>query len=132
MAVLIDTSVLIDAERGGSLDDLIARYGDEEVAISAVTASELLHGVHRVRGGARAARAESFVEALLELVAVLPFDLSEARVHARLSAELQTKGTRIGAHDLLIAATAIAHDAPVVTRDLRSFPRIQGLDVVRR
>jgi predicted nucleic acid-binding protein len=50
MATLIDSSVLIAAERGQlSFDDIAARYSDEDVAISAVTASELLHGVYRAR-----------------------------------------------------------------------------------
>jgi predicted nucleic acid-binding protein len=133
MAALIDASVLIDVERGRlSLEDLVARHGeDEEVAMSVVTASELLHGVHRVTGAARAARAEAFVEGLLRLLPVLPFDLDEARTHARLSAELQTAGVSVGPHDLLIAATAVTNEYRIVTRDLRSFPRIPGLDVVR-
>ena len=131
MAALIDTSVLIDVERGRlQLDDLVARDGDEEVAVSAVTASELLHGVHRV-SGARAARAEAFVEGLLALLPVLPFDLAEARAHARLSAELEAKGVAVGAHDLLIAATALANDYRVITCDLRSFRKIGGLDVLQ-
>jgi predicted nucleic acid-binding protein len=132
MAALIDTSVLIDAERGRlGLDALLQQHEAEEVAISVITASELLHGVHRVAGGARAARAEAFIEGLLRLLPVLAFDLDEARTHARLSAELQGKGVAAGAHDLLIAATAVANDYRIVTRDLRSFPKIPGLDVVR-
>ena len=130
MAALIDTSVLIDIERGRlSLEVLRADHDDEPVAISAVTASELLHGIHRVKGGARAARAEAFVEGLLALLPVISFDLQEARTHARLSADLQTRGVAVGAHDLLIAATALANDHHVMTRDLRSFPRIDGLEV---
>jgi predicted nucleic acid-binding protein len=131
MGTLIDTSVLIGAERNGlSLAALVDRYGGEEVAISAVTASELLHGVHRVKSGAKASRAESFVEGLLALVPALAFDLAEARAHARLSAELRTKGVAVGAHDLLIAATAVANDMRIATADLRSFPKIKGLDVI--
>jgi predicted nucleic acid-binding protein len=57
-----------------------------------------------VSGGARA---ESFVEGLIAFLPVLPFDLDEARAHARLSADLQARGIAVGAHDLLIAATAV-------------------------
>jgi tRNA(fMet)-specific endonuclease VapC len=131
MAALIDASILIDVERGRlALEDLAARHGDEDVAISAITASELLHGVHRV-SRAKAARADAFVEGLLALLPVLPFDLAEARIHARLSAELQARGIAVGAHDLLIAATAISTDSRIITRDLRSFPKIAGLDVLK-
>jgi tRNA(fMet)-specific endonuclease VapC len=133
MAVLIDTSILIEVERGRlPLPQLLTVVeGDEEdVAIAAITASELLHGVHRLTG-ARAARAEAFVEGLLDLVPVMPFDLLEARTHARLSADLHARGIAVGAHDLLIAATALTHDYRVLTRDLRSFPRIEGLEVLQ-
>lgn len=59
-----------------------------------------------------------------------PVDLAVARVHAALSAALAARGTLVGAHDLLIAATAIAGDLRIATRDIRGFRRIQGLDVV--
>jgi tRNA(fMet)-specific endonuclease VapC len=131
MAVLIDTSVLIEVERGRlALGALLQDRAEDDVVISAVTAAELLHGIHRL-SGARAARAERFVEGLLGLVPVLPFGVDEARTHARLSADLQAHGTAIGAHDLLIGATALANDCVVLTRDLRSFPKIDGLEVLR-
>ncbi len=131
MGTLIDTSVLIEVERGRvSLRPLLEKDADEDVAVSAVTASELLHGVHRLTG-AQAARAEAFVEGLLMLLPVLPFVLAEARTHARLSADLRARGIAVGAHDLLIAATAIANDMRVATLDLRSLPKIKGLELVR-
>lgn len=131
MGQVIDSSILIAAERG--LLDLTAALGDhrdETFAISAVTVSELLHGVHRVASARRAAT-EAFVEGLIERLPVLPFDLRCARVHARLWAEAVAKGSTVGERDLLIAATALAHDHGVVTRDERSFPRIPGLAVSR-
>jgi predicted nucleic acid-binding protein len=128
---LIDTSVLIEAARGRlDLDRLVKGHADETVEIAAITASELLHGVNRLKGVARA-RASLFVERLLEAIPVVPFDLDVARVHAALSAELRAAGTAVGAHDLLIAATAVYADAWIATRDLRSFPKIKGLDVRR-
>ncbi len=128
MGVLIDSSSLIAAQRGElDLDVALGHDLDEEVAIAAVSASELLHGIHRLKGGAKQARAERFVERLLDTLHVVPFDLDVARVHARLGAELAAKGASVGAHDLIIASTAIAIDFAVATRDLRSFPRIAGL-----
>lgn len=130
MGTLIDTSVLIAAERG-QLDLAAVRLDeDDDVAVSAITAAELLHGVERLRG-ARRARAERFVGTLLDSVPVIDFDLAIARVHAVLSADLAERGTPVGAHDLIIAATAVALDYRVATRDMKSFPRIEGLQVVR-
>jgi predicted nucleic acid-binding protein len=131
MGILIDSSVLIAVERGQlRLEALLDRHGGEDVAIAAITASELLHGVHRLKG-ARRARSEALVERLLGLLPVIDFDLAVARVHATLGAELGAKGTPVGAHDLMIAATAVLLDNAVATRDLRSFPRIKGLNVLR-
>lgn len=131
MGTLIDTSVLIAAERGQlNLDEQLAAHGDDEVGIAAITAAELLHGVHRLHGVARA-RAERIVEGLLGLLPVHAFDLDVARVHAVVSAELRARGAAVGAHDLIIAATAVSLGYSVTTRDLRSFPKIRGLDVRR-
>lgn len=132
MGALIDSSSLIAAERGDLDLEKILRGGfDEEVAIAAITASELLHGVHRLKSGMRQARAERFVDQVLDRVPVMPFDLAAARVHARLGADLAAKGTPVGAHDLIIAAIAVSIDFDVATRDLRSFPRIAGLTLRR-
>lgn len=132
MDVLIDSSVLIAAERGQlDLNTLLREHEDDEVGIAAISASELLHGVHRMSGAVRRARTQALVEQLVTRLPVIPFDLDVARVHAMLSAELRSRGTPIGAHDLLIAATAVHVGAAVATRDLRSFPKIRGLDVLR-
>ena len=94
MGTLIDTSVLIAAERGMlDLAHLTGVRNEEEIAIAAITASELLHGVHRLRGAVARTRAERFVEHLLDAIPVVPFDLDVARVHARLDAELSAAGT---------------------------------------
>ena len=131
MGTLIDASVLVAAERGVlDLGKVLARHGDQEIAIAAVTASELLHGVYRAAGGQRRVRREAFVERLLVHLPVLPFDLVTARLHARVWAELAAKGVAIGERDLMIASTAMAGGHEVATRDTRSFPKIPGLRVV--
>lgn len=132
MGTVVDTSVLIAAERG-QLDAarLQSEDDDEPLAISAVTASELLHGVHRLKGAVSRMRAERFVEHVLASFTVVAFDLDVARVHAQLGAELAAAETPVGEHDLLIAATAVWLDYRVATRDLRSFPKVRGLEIVR-
>ena len=48
MGILIDTSILIAIERGQcELDALLTEQAEENIALAAITASELLHGVHR-------------------------------------------------------------------------------------
>jgi tRNA(fMet)-specific endonuclease VapC len=131
VGTLIDSSVLIAVERE-ALDLGAARlaHADEPVAIAAITASELLHGVQRATTAAQRQRRETFVERLLAALPVFPFDLVTARIHASLWAGLAAKGTQVGAHDLVIGATAIAVGYRVTTRDRRSFAKIPGLEVV--
>lgn len=131
MGTLIDSSVLIAAERRTlDLDDTLGAHGDEPAAIASITASELLHGVHRAATAAQRQRREAFVERLLAVLPVFPFDLVTARIHASLWAGLAAKGASVGSHDLLIGATAIALGYRVTTRDRRSFGKIPGLEVV--
>jgi hypothetical protein len=55
------------------------------------------------------------------------FGLAEARVHARIWAALASKGEMIGAHELAVAATALAGDASVATLNIKEFERVPGL-----
>ena len=131
MGTLIDSSILIAGEREDlDLAAAMAAHAEEPVGIAAITASELLHGVQRAATTAQRRRREAFVERLLAALPVLPFDPVTARVHASLWARLAAKGTNVGAHDLLIGATAIAAGYRVATRDRRSFGKIPDLEVV--
>lgn len=102
---------------------------EEEVAIAAITASELLQGVHRASPEHRARR-EAFVEAVLEACPTVPFDLRCARVHSRLWADLVAAGADTGAHDRVIAATALAYGWRLATANIRHFRKVSGLDLV--
>ena len=131
---MIDSSVLIAAKQGRLdwAEVMKSLPEDEPVAISAIAAfPELLHGVHRAATAEQRAKREAFVERLLATLPVLAFDVLAARTHARLWADLAARGENIGAHDLLIAATALASGFAVATRDERSFPKVPGLSLVR-
>lgn len=129
MGTLIDSSVLIAAERGQlDLQAVLAGRPDDPLGIAAITASEVLQGTYRL-GGVRLAQARAFVDQWLTILPVVPFDLQAAHVHATLAADLGRKGTPLGAHDLMIAATAVRLGYAVATRDRRSFGRVDGLVV---
>lgn len=130
MGVLIDASILIEAERGRlTLASHVARRSEEESFLSVVTASELLHGVHRAATPARRANRSAFVEGVLERFPLLEIDLATARAHARVWADLAATGSMIGPHDLWLAASCIAHGLTMVTANVREFERVPGLDV---
>jgi tRNA(fMet)-specific endonuclease VapC len=130
VAVLIDASIFIEAERGRlNLEPHVARRQDEESFLSVITASELLHGVHRAAQARQRAKRSAFVEGILERFPLLSVDLATARAHAHLWAELAGAGAMIGPHDLWLAATCIAHGLTLVTANLREFQRVPGLQV---
>lgn len=132
MGLIVDSSVLIAGERGTlRLGAYLESQGDESVAMAAITASELLHGYHRAKDAGIRARRAAFVEALLDLIPILPFGVLEARQHAELWAALMRKGTVIGPHDLLIAATALAHGDTLATLNRKEFKQVSGLQLAR-
>jgi tRNA(fMet)-specific endonuclease VapC len=141
VGTLLDTTVFIELERavrrlppGSAMAEVSRRLEeqlgpDEEVGIAAISASELLHGVHRATPE-HGARREAFVEAVLAAFPPLPFDLLAARAHARIWAGLAAAGQDVGAHDRLVAATAISAGWRVGTANVRHFARVVGLDIL--
>lgn len=128
MAVLIDTSVLVNVERRGL--SLERALGERERAISVITASELLHGVHRAADDCVRNRRLAFVEHLISSIEPLPITTSVARSHAEIWAGLERGGKTISAHDMWIAATAVSHGMEVATANASEFERVPGLAVV--
>jgi tRNA(fMet)-specific endonuclease VapC len=120
--LILDTTILIDAERGGNslteaLDD------NDDVAVATITVAELRVGVQMAKGARRTKRAQ-FVTAVLDAVTIEPYDLQVADAHAALLAHVRRTGTPRGAHDLIIAATARARDREVVSFDRRGFVKL--------
>lgn len=130
MDVLIDASILIDAERGHlDLADHVAGREGDDFFLSVITVSELLHGVHRARTSQQRTRRSAYVEAIIARFPLLDLDLATARSHAQLWAELATQGALIGPHDLWLAAACLAHGLAIATANIREFERVPGLVV---
>lgn len=77
----------------------------------------------------RRGRRENFVERVLEVIPVVPLDLHVARVHARLGSEMMSAGMGVGEYDLIIAASAVAHDYVLVTHNVTHFEHVPGLEM---
>lgn len=128
MGVILDSSEIIALERNrGIVEGLVAGREDEPFGISVVTVAELLHGVERADTETRQIRRQAFVEKVIETIPVFPFDIGVARIYARIWASLMQRGFTVGAHDLIIAATAISLDYTVITANRRDFEKIEGL-----
>jgi tRNA(fMet)-specific endonuclease VapC len=127
--LIVDTGVLIASERRRrGLSDVIE--GDDDLVISAVTVAELRTGIELAGPGHRAARSE-FLIRVLETLPVEPYDLAVAEAHGRLLAHVHRAGTKRGAHDLLIAATAVATRRTLLTTDRSArFADLPGVDCI--
>jgi tRNA(fMet)-specific endonuclease VapC len=128
MGVILDSSILIAAERRRfDLAKFLAANPEELFFITVITASELLHGCARAMDAKIRERRARFVEDVLKDYFVLPFNLPEAREHARLWAELEMKGTLIGERDLFIAAIARTNGHSLATLNRNEFSRVPDL-----
>jgi len=119
--------VLIAAERGTfDLDRLIA--DDDEPAIAAITIAELGVGVELATGRRKTNR-RAFLDDLLDTLPVIGYDIDVASAHTALLVAVQRAGRPRGAHDLIIAATALASARTVVTSDRSGFDDLPGVVV---
>ena len=130
MAIILDADVIIRGERAAfNLKNWLASLPNERFAIAAITVAELWHGVERAVGMHRLAR-QRYLDAILESVPILPYTEQTAYQHARIWAALEVSGKMIGAHDLIVAATALEHQVSVATFNLRHFKQVPGLQLI--
>ena len=132
MGLILDTSVLIAAEkRRLDLFSLVkaASGDDQNLHVCSIAISELMQGVIRANSDERRERRLRHARMVQSLCLVLPFDLSDAEHHARIWADLASRGKMIGPHDLIIAATALARGYTVATLNAGEFSRVTGLYV---
>lgn len=97
-----------------------------DLGVPAIVEYELRYGLLRLPQDAAAPRLAALAQ-LLRPMQLLPFDSECAAQAARIRIALEAAGTPIGPHDTLIAATALRHQAVLVTRNIREFSRVPGL-----
>lgn len=128
MKYLLDTNVLSDFARGDQA--LMARLRQEvpsQLSVSVITEMEVEYGLSRNPG--LSPRVREAMRTLLNAITVLSFEREDARVAAQLRASLNSKGTPIGAYDLLLAACALRRGLKIVTHNAREFARVGGLGI---
>lgn len=99
-----------------------------DIGVPAIVEYELRYGLLRLPAQASAPRLAA-LDQLLRPLQILPFDSACAALAASLRAGLEASGSPIGPHDTLIAATALRHQAVLITRNVREFHRVPGLQV---
>jgi tRNA(fMet)-specific endonuclease VapC len=100
----------------------LRREKPDDVAIPAIVVHELFYGAFK---SSRVAQNLALIDALE--FAVLEFDKEDARQAGAIRALLVSKGTSIGAYDVLIAGQAVARNLILVTHNTREFGRVPGL-----
>lgn len=122
--ILLDTDTCIEIIRGRPtpLED----YAEASFGISAITRFELHSGSAKTGNRRLSNRTKSFLEA----ITCFPFDENASEAAARVRLELETKETKIGAYDTLIAGHCLALENELLTGNLREFSRIKGLRII--
>ncbi len=126
MTYLLDSNTCIRYLNGQSAGVLrrLQSLPPTEVAVCSVVKAELYYGAMKSDNPDQTlAKQRLFLDAF----ASLPFDDRAAELYGRIRADLSRKGTPIGPYDLMIAAIALAHDAILVTHNVREFGRVEGL-----
>jgi tRNA(fMet)-specific endonuclease VapC len=123
---LLDTNAISEMVRNPD-GTLAARATTKplELCTSAIVASELRYGLRKNNAFSLARR----VEAVVEEIAILPYDAPVSLAYAEARNALEKKGQPIGATDLFIAAHALSLDLTLVTANIREFSRVDGLKV---
>lgn len=119
-----DTSVFVAQESGRELGPL-----PDEIAVSVVTAAELELGVLRAEDPEVRALRLATLSRVRSTYSLLPVDPEVASCFARLAEASLSKGRKLRRHDTWIAATALRHDAAVVTQD-KDFSKFDAVEVI--
>jgi tRNA(fMet)-specific endonuclease VapC len=125
---LLDTNACIRILNGSS-PALVRRFRSHEpseISLCSVVKAELLFGA---RKSARIAENLETLRLFFQPLPSLPFDDRAADHYGMIRTELEKLGTPIGANDLMIAAIARAHDAILVTHNVREFSRVANLQL---
>jgi predicted nucleic acid-binding protein len=124
---LLDTSLFVAEEQGRPLGDLPA--GIDDAAVSTVTLAELELSVHLAADAPTRARRLATLTAARHVSTPLPVDESVSSAFAGLIATLREGGRSLRVQDAWIAATALAHDAVLLSQD-RDFEDVPGLKIL--
>ena len=126
--LMLDTNILIYFFKGmGEVEEKIFSHSPRDIFIPSIVIYELQVGIAKSNNPKKR---EKQLSTLLEQVNIIEFGEQEARVSALIRADLEKKGTPIGAMDILIAGCAKAHNLTLVTHNTKEFMRVEGLSLI--
>jgi tRNA(fMet)-specific endonuclease VapC len=126
LTYLLDTNVCIRYLNGQSaaVRSRIESLEPKDIALCSIVKAELLFGA--IKSQARARNIDRLTR-FFSIFESYPFNDRAAEAYADVRAALESRGTPIGANDLLIASIALARGAVLVTANIREFGRVDGL-----
>ena len=136
MGLILDSSVLIAAERGGRtvreiLEQCKAVYGETGIGLSVITIAELMHGAYRAAHETRKLRRLAFIDRLCWDVPVYPVTLEIARMAGRIEGEQAALGFTLAFEDLAIGVTALQLGYDIATLNERHISMVPGLRIAK-
>lgn len=131
MTYLVDANVLSEATRPDPDPAVLAwmKSHEDEFVVNSIVLAELGAGVLSLPAGRKRARLEEWLRSVVRTVECLPWDLATALRWAKLVADLRRRGRAAPLLDSMIAASALAHELTVVTRDVEHFESC-GISIV--
>jgi|SRR5690606_909773 len=123
---LLDTNTCIYLLKGmfPALKMRLESHPPSSVAIPAIVKAELYFGANKSQSKEKTLKV---LEGFLAPLRIIPFGDEESIIYGRIRADLESEGRPIGPNDLLIASTALARGAILVTRNVKEFQRVKGL-----
>lgn len=128
---LLDTNILSEAMRPQPVAQVMTQLSrhEGELAIAAPVWHELRFGWLRMPEGRRKDAIGHYIQDVVGVLPILPYDAAAARVHAELRQAKTALGTALPFVDGQIAAIAIAHGLTLVTRNTKDFSELPALRV---
>lgn len=125
MKYLLDTNVVIAILNGDErFLTKLEQYDENEFVISSIVLSELYYGAYKSQR-----KTQNLDKIKLLPFKVVQFNQTDADIAGKIRADLESKGTPIGAYDTLIAGQAVAQNLVLITHNVGEFQRVDGLKI---
>ena len=126
MKFFLDTNICIYYLKGlfPKIKEKFLLNGPKSINILSIVKAELLYGAEKSKF-----KKNTFlkIKDFLSPYEIISFDNKSTFIYAKLKADLEKKGKIIGPNDLLIAASVIANNGILVTKNIKEFKRVKGL-----
>ena len=125
MTFLVDANVLSEAVRPAPQREVVAwlSVNEKDLVVDPIILGELRTGILTLPRGRKRSQLEAWFDTVVARIECIPWDSSVGLRWAQLVVELRSKGKAMPVLDAMIAATALAHDLTIASRNVRDFKK---------